>query len=335
MTTKELTSPKRPAARAPFVFGRARSSPVRAGSKTIVDLPVARLPSGSWAHMPVAVVHGARPGPTAWISGAVHGDELNGIEIVRRVLRSVTPRKMRGTLLAIPIVNVFGVMNRSRYLPDRRDLNRSFPGSARGSMAARLARLFFDEVVARCVVGLDFHTGSAGRTNLPQLRCDLDDPETLRLARAFAAPVTYHAQTRDGSLRHAAVTAGVPTLLYEGGEAHRFDEDAVTVAVAGATRALVAMGMVDADDAAVAPATPTIEVRTSRWMRAGRAGFARIAVPLGATVRAGDVVALVADAFGSQEIKVRSQIGGIVIGALREPQVHRGDALVHVAATTG
>lgn len=322
------STPMTPSLRPPFVFARSKSSPVAAGTKAVVELPVARLASGSWAHMPVAVVHGARPGKTAWVSGAVHGDELNGIEVVRRLLRSVSPKELHGTLLAIPIVNVFGVMNRSRYLPDRRDLNRSFPGSPRGSMASRLARLFFDEVVSRCDLGIDFHTGSAGRSNLPHLRCDLDDPETRRLARAFGAPVIYHAKTRDGSLRGAAAAAGVQALLYEGGEAHRFNEDAVAIAVRGAERTLAAVEMLQADTEA---APSTVEVRQSRWMRASRAGFARIRVPLGARVREGDVIAAVAEAFGNQEVLVRSRIAGIVIGVLQEPQVHRGDALVHVA----
>lgn len=320
-----LVQPSRP----PFSFTRSKVPPTPAGSQAIVELPVARLASGAWAHMPVAVVHGARPGKTAWVSGAVHGDELNGIEIVRRLLKSISPSDLRGTLLAIPIVNVFGVVNRSRYLPDRRDLNRSFPGSARGSMASRLARIFFDEVVARCDLGMDFHTGSAGRSNLPHVRCDLEDPETRRLAHAFGAPVTYHAKTRNGSLRGAAAAEGVQTLLFEGGEAHRFDEDAVTIAVAGAQRTLAAVDMLSPS---VDPAPEkTVEVRESRWMRAGRAGFARVHVSLGALVREGDVVATVADAFGSQQVAVRSRVTGIVIGVLREPQVHQGDALVHVA----
>jgi len=325
-----LKSPtsRKPSSRPPFVFSWAKAPRVAAGTKLVIELPVARLASGSWAHMPVAVVHGAHAGKTAWVSGAVHGDELNGIEIVRRLLQGVSPKSLRGTLLAIPIVNVFGVMNRSRYLPDRRDLNRSFPGSSRGSMASRLARLFYDEVVSRSELGIDFHTGSAGRSNHPHLRCDLDNPETQRLARAFGAPVTYHAKTRDGSLRGAAVDAGVQTLLYEGGEAHRFNEDAVAIAVDGAMRTLAAMGMVTE---AAESAVPTVEVRKSRWMRASRAGFARIRVPLGSRVREGDMIATVGDAFGSHEVPVRSRVTGIVIGVLQEPQVHRGDALVHVA----
>ncbi len=320
-----------PPSRPPFTFKKSKVPPTPAGSKAIVELPIARLASGAWAHMRVAVVHGSRPGKTAWVSGALHGDELNGIEIVRRLLQSISPTDLHGTLLAIPIVNVFGVMNRSRYLPDRRDLNRAFPGSARGSMASRLARLFFDEVVTRCDLGMDFHTGSAGRSNLPHLRCDLDDPETRRLAQAFGAPVTYHAKTRHGSLRGAAAAEGVQTLLFEGGEAHRFDEEAVTTALAGAKRTLAAVDMLSPCEEA--SAVSTVEVRESRWMRAGRAGFARVHVSLGARVREGDVVATVADAFGSQQVAVRSRLTGIVIGVLREPQVHQGDALVHVANT--
>jgi len=169
---------------------------------------------------------------------------------------------------------------------------------------------------------------SAGRSNLPHLRCDLDDPETVRLANAFGAPVTYHAKTHRGSLRGAAVAAGVQCLLYEGGEAHRFDVDAVATALRGAERVLAAAGMLP--DSPSQP-SPTVEVRQSRWMRASRSGFARVTVALGARVREGDLVATVAHAFGSEEVAPRSRLTGIVIGVLREPQVHGGDALVHVA----
>lgn len=301
----------------------------KAGATTRVEVRVARTASGAWAHVPVVVIHGARPGPTVWLSGAVHGDELNGVEIVRRLVQDTPARAVSGTLLAVPIVNVFGVTNQSRYLPDRRDLNRCFPGSSRGSLASRLARLFFDTVVQRCDFGLDFHTGSNGRQNLPHVRIDAGQPRLAELAREFAPPLVFCGKRLPGSLRAAAAAAGVPMLLFEGGEAHRFDEDAIQVGVAGAQRVLKALGVLSS--APAAPAEGPLWSKRSRWMRAGRSGFAHVEVPLGARVEAGQRVATVSQSTGGPELVIRSRCAGTVIGALRTALVHRGDALVHVA----
>ncbi len=214
--------------REPFAFG---DRVVRPGERQQVELPIARMPYGSEVALPTMVVHGVRPGPLVWLSGAIHGDEINGIEIIRRLLRRIDARELSGTVLAVPIVNVFGVVQESRYLPDRRDLNRSFPGSPTGSLAARLAHIFFDGVALRCSVGIDFHTGSNGRSNLPQVRCDLDHAPTRELAQAFAPPLALHANHRDGLLRAAAAARGIRVVLFEGGEAHRFDERAIVEGV--------------------------------------------------------------------------------------------------------
>lgn len=279
--------------------------------------------------MPVVVVHGSDDGPTVWVSGAIHGDELNGVEIVRRLLAHIHPRRLAGTILAVPIVNVFGVTSSSRYMPDRRDLNRSFPGSPRGSLAARLAHLFFENVAIRGELGLDFHTGSSGRSNLPQVRCDLNDPETRRLAETFAPELILHAGSRDGSLRAAAGKRKIRVLLYEGGEALRFDETAIQRGVDGALRVFHSMGMIREEPPA-SQGAPSVS-RASKWMRAGRSGFCHEHVMLGETVAKGQTVATISDSIGKEELRVRSRVGGIVIGLLRTALVHRGDAVVHVA----
>ena len=205
-----------------------RNSPVELGGVTVqpgrrasIELPVARLPTRSWVSLPVVVLCGSRPGPTVWVSAAVHGDELLGVEIIRQVMRGIDPRRLSGTILAVPVVNVPGFLAQSRYTPDRRDLNRSFPGSPRGSLASRLAHLFMTEIVARCDAGLDLHTGSNHRENLPQIRCNTDDPTTLAMAEAFAPPVIVHSKLRAGSLRDACAKRGLPVLLLEAGEALR------------------------------------------------------------------------------------------------------------------
>lgn len=174
-----------------FPIGGVR---MRAGTTRELSLPITRMVTGAEVSVPVRIVHGREDGPVVWLTAATHGDEVVGIEVIREVLTSLSPKTFRGTLVAVPIVNVLGFMAGDRYLPDRRDLNRSFPGSARGSLASRIAHLLMTEVIRKGSVGIDLHTGAFGRTNLPQVRGDLDDPETRSLAEAFGAPVMYHAK---------------------------------------------------------------------------------------------------------------------------------------------
>jgi hypothetical protein len=282
-----------------------------------------------WVSLPVGVLHGAKPGPVIWLSATMHGDELNGVPIIRHVLRQIDPRSLSGTVLAVPIVNIFGLLQESRYLPDRRDLNRCFPGSRRGSSASQLAHLFMDKIVAHCELGIDLHTGSGGRTNLPQIRCDLDDPPTLRLATQFGAPLLLHSRLRDGSLRAAATELGKKVLLYEAGEANRFHSGPIEVGVRGILRVMEALGMIDAQ--APKPTRSPWVSRNSKWVRATRTGFCELVVHLGDRVHEGQELAVVFNALTPQGTSIRSKIDGVVIGLLKTPLVHRGDAIAHVA----
>lgn len=308
-----------------FAIGTVR---VRAGQRQDVELPITRLVTGGDASLPVRVVHGREPGPTVWVDAAIHGDEVLGVEIVRQVLAQLSPRTLRGTLLAVPVVNVLGFMTGDRYLPDGRDLNRSFPGSARGSLASRIAHLLMTEVVSKCDVGIDLHTAAARRSNLPQIRADLEDPETRRLAEAFGAPVMLHARLRDGSLRQAAREAGSTVLLFEAGEAMRFDEDPIAVGVAGVLRVLAALDMLDAE---TTDDEPPVACFSSGWVRARGTGILQLEVEEGALVEDGQRLGRIADAFGDNGRIVRADRDGIVIGLTRAPMVHAGDALVHIA----
>jgi predicted deacylase len=312
-------------ARAPFSIGGVD---VRPGTRKDVELPIARLVTGAEVSLPVLVLHGRTNGPTVWLSACIHGDEVAGVEVIRIVLEILRPRRIHGTVIAVPIVNIHGFMNGDRYLPDRRDLNRSFPGSSRGSLASRIAHLMMTEVVAKCEVGIDLHTGSDHRSNLPQIRGDLDDERTRELAFAFAAPVVYHARIRDGSLRHAASESGATVLLYEAGEAWRFDEWAISAGVDGVLRVLSALGMTEPIEGDQ-PTTP-VECRRSSWVRAGRTGIVRIECELGAMVARGDRLGVISDSFGRRLAVVRATQGGIVIGRTEAPLVNRGDALVHI-----
>jgi len=313
--------------RPPVYLGEATIAP---GERATVELPVPALYTHTEMAMPVHVVHSARDGPRLFVSAAIHGDELNGVEIVRRLLRLSMLDKMRGTLVAVPIVNVHGCIQRTRELPDGRDLNRAFPGSATGSMAARMAYRFMTEIVAGSDYGIDLHTGANHRSNLPQIRTQLDDPETEHLARVFGAPVILHSNLRDGSLRQVAQEEGTVTLLYEAGEALRFDEVAVRAGVRGIVAVMREVGMLPRRRRRGRQFEPVV-ARQSTWVRAPASGILRLRTPLGATVRRGEPLALVSDPFGEDESEVRSHVSGVVIGRINLPLVHAGEALFHIA----
>jgi hypothetical protein len=311
----------------PFVINGQRVPP---GTRATVDLPVAQLHTHTPVNMPVQVIRGRRDGPRVFVSAAIHGDELNGVEIIRRLLRHKSLRRMRGTLVAVPIVNVHGVLNHSRYLPDRRDLNRAFPGSERGSLTARLANLFMTEIVANCSHGIDLHTGAIHRANLPQIRADLDDPETARLAKLFGVPVLLNTGLRDGSLRQAACDRGMPMLLYEAGEALRFDDFSIRVGVRGVLNILRALGMLRPSRRKHPLPEPFI-ARSSTWVRAPQSGFLRTSTALGDHVAKGQRLGTVADPFGETEVPVQAHVGGIVVGRTNLPLANEGDGLFHIA----
>ncbi|GAA4109972.1 succinylglutamate desuccinylase/aspartoacylase family protein [Knoellia locipacati] len=319
-----------PAARPSFAIGTVK---IRPGHAREMGLPITKLVTGAEVTLPVRVLHGRQDGPVVWLDAAIHGDEVVGVEVIRRVLATLSPRTLRGTLVALPIVNVHGFMSGDRYLPDRRDLNRSFPGSPRGSLAGRIAHLMMREVIDKCEVGIDLHTGSDRRTNLPQIRADLDDPRTRSLAEAFGAPVMLHAKLRDGSLRAAARERGATVLLFESGEAMRFDQWAIEAGVTGVLRVLAALDMIDP----VADASPTQSLvsRRSGWVRAGRSGIVHLDATLGQRVEVGDRLGGLSDSFGKTLRLVRADRAGLVIGRTTAPLVNRGDALVHIADIEG
>jgi len=304
---------------------------VEPGTRAELEVPVARRTTGADVVLPVEVVRGRRDGPRLFVSAAVHGDEINGSEIIRRLLRMPILRRIRGSLIAVPIVNVYGFVAQSRYLPDRRDLNRSFPGSARGSLAARLAHQFMGEVVRNATHGIDLHTGSLHRTNLPQVRAWLDDSETARLARAFGAPVILNAELRDGSLRQAVRDLGMPMLVYEAGEALRFDELAIRAGIRGVLSVMRALDMLPERRRPPGPPIEPFVARGSTWVRAPESGILQTSVRLGAAVEEGELLGSIWDPLGSESTRVRSPRKGVVVGRTQLPLVNEGDALFHVA----
>ncbi|WP_043530102.1 succinylglutamate desuccinylase/aspartoacylase family protein [Litchfieldella xinjiangensis] len=315
-------------ARAPFEIAGTRVAP---GSRAQIDVPVAKLYTHAPLHIPVEVVHGRQSGPVMLVCGAIHGDEINGVEIVRRLLRSKAIRPLRGTLIAVPIVNVFGFVQHTRYLPDRRDLNRCFPGTEEGSLGSRIAALFREQIVDLATHIIDLHTGAIHRTNLPQIRAQLvPDSETDAMASAFGAPVILNAELREGSIRHYAQNRGVPVLTYEAGEALRFDEWAIGPGVRGILRVMRRIGMLSGDQRRRAPRAAEV-ANGSSWARAPIDGILRPKVRLGARVAKGEILGVVADPFGNAEGEVRANADGIVIGMSNLPLANEGEALFHVA----
>ncbi|THH38847.1 succinylglutamate desuccinylase/aspartoacylase family protein [Aliishimia ponticola] len=313
--------------RAAFEFGGHTISP---GSRARTTLPVSTLPDHTPVGMEVEVLHGKRDGPTVFISAAVHGDEVIGVEILRRLLRTPQLDHIRGTLLIIPIVNSFGFLTRSRYLPDRRDLNRCFPGSTGGSLGARLAHQFLNDVVKRCDFGIDLHSAAIHRTNLPQIRISQGDKTTAAMARDFGAPVILTSPLRDGSLRGEAAACGVPVLLFEAGEALRFDEISVRAGVAGILRVLRGANMLPAKGIKKPRSEPYL-CQSSKWLRAPAGGLLRMFRAEGELVAEGDVLAVVSDPFGDTEAELTAPGPGLLIGRAIHPLVNEGDALFHLA----
>jgi uncharacterized protein len=304
---------------------------IEPGARETLELPLAQLYTHTPLTLPVHVWRGRKPGASLFLSAALHGDELNGVEIIRRVLRRIPFSRLSGTLLAVPIVNVYGVIQHSRYLPDRRDLNRVFPGSEKGSLAARLAHLLMREIVSKADIGIDLHTGAMHRNNWPQVRANLDDPQTLKLARAFGISILINADMLPGSLREAAARSGVRLLVYEAGEALRFDEACIRRGVAGIINIMRALRMLPAVSSRARPVREPLIARNSAWVRAPTSGVLRTVARLGTRIRKHQILGVLSDPFGASELEIRSPGNGLLIGQTRIPLVHEGEALFHFA----
>ncbi|MEQ5786374.1 succinylglutamate desuccinylase/aspartoacylase family protein [Erythrobacter sp. NFXS35] len=300
------------------------------GTARDVAFQITTLATGTPSALAIRVLHGARPGPAIFVSAAIHGDEIIGTAIIQRLAQECDPQTLAGTVLLVPVANIFGFMTRSRYLPDRRDLNRSFPGSANGSLAGQLANIFYREVVGRCTLGIDIHSAAIHRYNLPQIRIAAGNTRLIELAMAFGAPVIMESPLREGSLRDLAHKQGVDMLLLESGEALRFDRLSVETGVAGVSRVLAHLGMIEADDGLTEVGIPA-RANRSVWVRSPRGGVAHFTRESGAPVRKGDVLGCVTGLFGEDAQDMVSPVDGIIIGHATLPVVHQGDALFHIA----
>ncbi len=300
------------------------------GETKRIQLEMPPLYTDTQLSIPVHVQRGKRDGPTLFVSAAIHGDELNGIEIINRLLKSPSIKRLRGTLIAVPMVNVYGVLSQSRYLPDRRDLNRSFPGSKKGSLAGRIAHIFLNEIVELCDVGIDLHTGAIHRSNLPQIRANLTDPDTLEMAKAFGLPVLLNSELRDGSLRQVASEMGVKMVLYEAGQALRYDEYSIRAGLRGIINVMRHVGMLNKTKRK-GPNIRMFVAKQSGWVRANESGFVMHKAQLGDHVDKGELLATISDPFGDTLDTVVCPQEGVIIGKQNIPLVQEGEAIYHVA----
>lgn len=294
-----------------------------------LNLPAGSLFDYTEVGIPVEVLRGSKPGPTIFISAAIHGDEINGVEVVRRLSKKLNYKNISGTVFLIPVVNVFGFNNKSRYLPDRRDLNRCFPGSKSGSLAGQMASTFMHEVVRHCQYGIDIHTGAIHRSNMPQIRAKIDDEETKKLIQVFGAPIAVHSNLRDGSLREAARKKGVKTLLFEGGEALRFDEQAIKLCTKGCLAIMSEIGILSKKTKV--KSEKCFFAYSSYWERAPHSGIISFRKKLGDKVTEGELLATVSDLFGSNSHEIVSNLPGVIIGKTQIPLIKKGDAVLHIA----
>lgn len=303
---------------------------VNPGERRIIMLPMPQLYDCSPMYMPVNVICGRYAGPVLAITAAIHGDEINGVEIVRRLLERKSLKAIHGTLIAIPIVNVYGFIFQSRYLMDRRDLNRSFPGSNRGSLGARLANFLLTNVLNKATHVIDLHTGSLHRTNVPQVRASLDKNINKELASVFGAPVILDSRERDGSLRQAMNDLNVPFILYEAGEALRFDEISIHTGLRGIMHIMQHLQMIPVTHTKQKCISPSFSYKSS-WIRASASGIMVPSVHLGDLVKKGEKLGIIANPLASDERSIISTHTGIIIGKTNLPLIHQGEALFHIA----
>lgn len=299
------------------------------GERTRVIFNVARLPTHTVIDLPVYVYRARREGPTLLLTAGLHGDEINGIETLRRLIYTRTIFPEIGTVVAVPVVNIFGFIHQSRDLPDGKDLNRSFPGSLRGSLARRLAHIVMQEILPHAELGVDFHTGGASKCNHPHIRCEFNRPRNLELARALAPPFIVNSTPPAGSLRYAAARVDIPVLTFEGGESLRLHEHTVTAGISGIRRLMQSLGMQTGETAA----ETSIELRKSWWNRAPYSGLFSATVSLGERVAKNQVLGYITDPFGEIRYPVKARSHGYIIGINNLCVISKGVALIHVGTT--
>jgi uncharacterized protein len=302
------------------------------GKSVQVNMDFARLNTRSKIDIPIIVERSKKNGPCLLLIGGIHGDEINGIEIVRQIVAKGLNKPTKGTIICIPLLNVFGFINQTREFPDGRDLNRVFPGSEKGSLASRFAYHLMKEVIPYVDYCIDFHTGGAQRFNFSQTRINGDDEETLNLAKVFGSPFIVLAKNRERSFRDSLVKLGKKVILFEGGKPHDLNKTVTKVGVQGAINIIHQLGLADLSDKISVnnPSKPPIIIKSSKWIRAKHSGMYRSSVSAGQKVEKDTKLGSISDPFGHFEKTFKSKETGYVLNSNHAPVVNQGDALLHI-----
>lgn len=311
--------------RAPF---KLLGHTIEAGKTTRLTLEVAKLHTNTPIQIPVIVSHANKTGPTLLLLAGLHGDEINGIETVRQIVKKGWHKPNYGTVICIPVFNIFGFLNLSREFPDGRDLNRVFPGTKNGSLASQFAYIFMKEIAPLTDVTIDFHTGAAQRNNYPQTRCDFRDKESRELCDVFAAPFTIDSSVLAKSIRNSVTKLGKKYILYEGGKANRIDDFAVNIAIDGTLRVMQHLGMRYFDVEPNEEASHII--KRTKWIRASSSGVLNLRITNGQYVEKGSLLAIISDPYGKFERSVKSPTNGFIFNVNEMPLVNKGDAIFNI-----
>ena len=311
------------------IFGES----ILPGENKTINVEMARLHTTTKLDIPIIVRRSKIDGPVVLFSAGIHGDEINGIEIVRQLISKKINKPKRGTIICIPIINMYGFVNRSREFPDGRDLNRSFPGSKKGSLASRFAFHILNEVIPEVHYAIDFHAGGASRFNAPQIRLAENDPELKLLADTFNAPFTLYSKNIGGSFRNSSSKMNVKMLLFEGGKSLDINKDVAKVGINGVKRVLAHLDMLDPKHAIEIPENKTIYIEKSNWVRAKCSGMLHDYNTIGTFVKKGTILATITDPFGKFERKIKAPNDGYVINSNQSPIVYEGDAIFHLSTS--
>lgn len=304
---------------------------IKPGESREVNFSVAKLHTTTNVDVPIVIERSKKAGPTVLITAGIHGDEVNGIEIVRQIIAKGINKPKKGTIICIPVINIFGFLHLNREFPDGRDLNRVFPGSVNGSLASRVAHKLVHEIVPHVDLILDYHTGGADRFNAPQIRIIEGESVLDELAGIFGAPFVLYSKNLNKSFRNTCYKLGVPMLLYEGGKSFHFDTRVTNHGVNGAKRILNHLGMLNSKFKSSKPKKDCVFIKESKWLRARYSGLFKPSVSINAKVKKGDVIGNITDPYGKFNHFVKAEYSGYIINVNEAPVVYQGDAVFHIS----
>lgn len=304
---------------------------VALGESAKVSFNVAKLHTQNTIDVPVIIERSKKPGPTVLITAGIHGDEVNGVEVVRQIISKGINKPKKGTIICIPVINVFGFIHMDREFPDGRDLNRVFPGAKTGSLASRVAHKLMTEIVPHADLVLDFHTGGADRFNAAQIRIIKNEVVLDELAQVFGAPIIYYSKNLKKSFRNTCYKLGIPMLLFEGGKSFNIDNTVTNTGVNGIKRILNHLGMLNSKFKVSKPKKSCIKIIDSKWIRANHSGMFKAVIDVNTLVKKGDVLGHITDPYGSFNHFVKAPNNGYIFNVNESPIIYQGDAIFHIS----